>query len=125
MIARIVTVQRVHLLRGGMYSSKGHCTSLPNDLQIASQLPRLPSEVGIIILRRRHSSEKIRGYAVERAKVQAALEGLCYGFPKRGYASREEAVAGYWEKFESLPDSYKEQLVGVESSSSGARVEEG
>ena len=44
LIARISSVQRVHLLRQGMLSSKGHCVSVPNELAIATQLPRLGSQ---------------------------------------------------------------------------------
>ena len=40
------------MLRYGMMASKGHSVSLPNDMKIATHLPLLPEEVGIVVLKR-------------------------------------------------------------------------
>ena len=83
LISRITVVMNVHLLRYGMLASKGHCVSLPQDMKIASSLPLLPTEVGIVVLRRKGSG-KTTQYTVQRNVVQQALKGLCFGFPEGG-----------------------------------------
>ena len=41
LISGITVVMNVHLLRYGMFSYKGHCVSLPQEITIASSLPLL------------------------------------------------------------------------------------
>ena len=65
LISRITVVMNVHLLRYGMLASKGHCVSLPQEMKIASSLPLLPTEVGIVVLRRKGSG-KTTQYTVQR-----------------------------------------------------------
>ena len=74
----------VHVLKTGMFSSRGHCVSLPQAMTEAKQLPLLPAEVNIAVLKRVGTDGKIKQYFVKRAVVQQALEGLCYGFPQGG-----------------------------------------
>ena len=49
LISKINVIMNVHVLKTGMFSSKGHCVSLLQPLNEAKQLPRLPAEVNIII----------------------------------------------------------------------------
>jgi hypothetical protein len=79
LVARVTVCQRIHLLRQGMASAKGHCLSVPNTMRVASKLPALAAEVGFVVLRRRNSQGKLQMYQVRRAAVQAALEGLRNG----------------------------------------------
>ena len=94
LISRITVVMNVHLLRYGMMSSKGHCVSLPQEMTIASCLPLLPTEVGIVVLRRKGSG-RTRQYTVQRDVVEKALKGLCYGFPLGGTEIQKEGFTLY------------------------------
>ena len=85
LIRRVTVVMNIHLLRYGMLSSKGHCISLPQRMRIATELPLLSSDVGIVVLRRKDSSNNsMRQYTVQRDKVQNALLGLTFGFQHGG-----------------------------------------
>ena len=92
LISRISVAINVHILRYGMLASKGHCVSLPQEMQIATQLPLLPQEVGIVVLKRTGSNEKLRQYTVKRKTVEDALKGLCFGYP---YGGTTLARSGY------------------------------
>ena len=94
LISRITVVMNVHLLRYGMMSSKGHCVSLPQEMTIALCLPLLPTEVGIVVLRRKGSG-RTRQYTVQRDVVEKALKGLCYGFPLGGTEIQKEGYTLY------------------------------
>ena len=94
LISRITVVMNVHLLRYGMMSSKGHCVSLPQEMTIASCLPLLPTDVGIVVLRRKGSG-RTRQYTVQRDVVEKALKGLCYGFPLGGTEIQKEGFTLY------------------------------
>ena len=67
-----------------MYASRGHCISLPQPMNIATQLPLLSEEVNLVILKRPGYNGKMKHYFVKRSSVQEALEGLCYGYPHGG-----------------------------------------
>ena len=88
MVARIIPVMRIRRLAKGMLSSTGLCTGLMNDmLAIATELPRLGSELSILVLTKRvaHGGvATIKAFHASRSKVQAALEGLCFGEPVGG-----------------------------------------
>ena len=84
LISRISVAINVHILRYGMLAYKGHCVSLPQEMQIATQLPLLPQEVGIVVLKRKGSNEALRQYTVKRKTVEDALKGLCFGYPHGG-----------------------------------------
>ena len=92
LIRRITVIMNIHLLRYGMLASKGHCISLPQRMRIATELPLLPSEVGIVVLRKKGSKTTIRHYTVERNKVENALRGLCFGYPEGGLEFPQGAV---------------------------------
>ena len=79
----ITVVMNVHLLRYGMLASKGHCVSLPQEITIASSLTLLPTEDGIVVLRRKGSG-KTNQYTFKRHVAKNALKGLCFGFPEGG-----------------------------------------
>ena len=46
-------------------------------------MPLLPTEVGIVVLRRKGSG-KTSQYTVQRHVIENALKGLCFGFPEGG-----------------------------------------
>ena len=96
LISRITVVMNIHLLRYGMLASKGHTVSLPQPMNIASNLPRLPTDVGLIILRRKGKHSVLRQYTVERHIVENALIGLCFGFPTGGILTEQEGYKKYY-----------------------------
>ena len=95
LISRITVVMNVHILRYGMLASKGHCVSLPQETKIAKNLPLLPEEVGIVILKRKGSNHALRQYSVKRKTVEEALKGLCFGFPHGGSLTQHDGFTLY------------------------------
>jgi hypothetical protein len=80
LVCRISCIQRIFILRGGMLGSRGHCVSVPANMKVASKrMPLLPSEVDIVVLKRRNAKGQLRAYTVQRSKVEMALRGLCDG----------------------------------------------
>ena len=96
LVAKVTTCQRIHLLRQGMASAKGHCLSIPNTMRVAATLPALASEVGFVVLRRRNSQNSLKMYQVKRRVVHAALEGLRNG--AGGKTAREWAALSASER---------------------------
>ena len=84
LISKITVCIRVHMLRHSMLASKGHSVSIPQRMSIATQLPKLPHQVGIVILKRKGKNDKCKHYTVQRHTVQRALECLCFGVPNGG-----------------------------------------
>ena len=87
LISKICVITNIHVLKTGMYAGRGHSISLPQPMNIATQLPLLPEDINIVVLKRTGASGKLRHYSVKRSSVQEALEGLCYGFPNGGIDS--------------------------------------
>ena len=84
------------------------CVSLPQEMKIATHLPLLPEEVGIVILKRRNTkTNTVREYTVKRQVVEDALKGLCYGYPTGGLLYPREGFHLY-----SGPDHINMQLKG-------------
>ena len=52
LVSKMTVVMNVHVQRTGMFASKGHSVSLPQPMNEAKQLPRLPAEVNIIVFKR-------------------------------------------------------------------------
>ena len=84
LISKISVITNIHILKTGMFSSRGHTISLPHPMTIATKLPLLPEEVNFILLSRANSDKKLKQYLVQRSVVQNALQGLCYGSPPGG-----------------------------------------
>ncbi|XP_057310732.1 uncharacterized protein LOC130648690 [Hydractinia symbiolongicarpus] len=84
LIRRITVIMNIHLLRYGMLASKGHCISFPQRMQIAKELPSLPSQVGIVVIKKKGTRNSVQQYTVQRGKVENALRGLCFGYPEGG-----------------------------------------
>ena len=93
LIARINSVQRIHLLTQGMLSAKGHVVAYQVEPKIAATLPLLAQQLGIVLLKRRTARGLLRAYSVRRQRVQNALLGLVYG-PNADALVPDEAVYG-------------------------------
>ena len=63
-----------------MLSSKGHAVAIPQDMNISRSLPKLPEEVGIVVLRRKGSNQTTKHYFVKRSAVDNALKGIGIDF---------------------------------------------
>ena len=95
LISKITVCMNVHILRHGMLASKGHSVSLPQRMTIACNLPKLPSDIGIVVVRKKGSNTKSKEYTVKRDVVQNALEGLCFGYPNGGAESSAPGLNRY------------------------------
>ena len=87
LILKISVITTMHVLKTGRFAGRGHSISSPQPMNIATQLPLLPEDINLVVLKRTGASGKLRHYSVKRSSVQEALEGLCYGFPNGGIDS--------------------------------------
>ena len=53
-------------------------------MSIATYLPQLPNQIGIVVLKKKGNDSISKKCAVQRTKVQQAIKGLCYGFSNGG-----------------------------------------
>ena len=67
--------------------------AIPHDLKVFTKLPQLPSEVGILLLR--SGKNRSKAYMASRERVQTALQGLVFGFPKYGTTEPREGYSLY------------------------------
>jgi len=107
LISKITVCMNVHMLRHGMMAAKGHSISIPQRMAIATKLPLLPSNVAIVILRRKGSSDSTKHYTVKRSNVENAIKGLCYGSPIGGFAEWQPGTQLY-----TGPDHIRKPLKG-------------
>ena len=62
---------------GGQYGYSNHAIAFPQELEsLAVELPRRPSETGVLLIRKRGSNNTQRDYRVRQARVAAALRWL-------------------------------------------------
>ena len=81
LIARLSVTVAIHLLSHGGVASTGHVATFPKPVEsMAAVLPRVPSDVAIIRVRRGAAAsadkKQIRLYTVRRRKVMDALHWL-------------------------------------------------
>uniref|UniRef100_A0A7M5XMZ9 DUF6570 domain-containing protein n=1 Tax=Clytia hemisphaerica TaxID=252671 RepID=A0A7M5XMZ9_9CNID len=114
LISKITVCMRVHMLRYGMMSSKGHSISIPQRMSIATQLPNLPEQVGIVVLKRRsQKQQKVRHFTVQRQAVEIASKCLCFGIPNGGYNTikvNTKKYGGTGHKNRTLTNKYFEHF---------------
>ena len=91
-----------------MMSAKGHCISLPHKMRVATHLPLLPSEVAIVVLRKKGTNQCVKQYTAKRNTVEQALRGLCFGFPEGGCAHADKIC----DKLYTGPDHESMPLKG-------------
>lgn len=74
-IAHVNPILQVTHSRGGQYKYSGHTISFPQDITtIAKYLPRMLSDLDILIVKRQNPSEKAYEFYVCKSRVLAALE---------------------------------------------------
>ena len=76
LISAVLPIMSLYKLPHGQYAYSGHVINLPQDVaSFANSLPRLPSEVDVIIVRK-GASNSHRDFPVRRAVVLHALQWL-------------------------------------------------
>lgn len=76
LISRVIPIMSLYRLPHGQLGYRGHVINLPQDVTtMATTLPRLPTEINIIIVRMEGTAVH-RDFRVRRSKVQDALQWL-------------------------------------------------
>ena len=77
LISAVMPIMSVYRLPHGQYSYSGHVINLPQDVvSFTTILPRLPSELDIIVVRKEGPNQSHRDFRVRRAVVHRALQWL-------------------------------------------------
>jgi len=75
LISPIVPVMSVYRLSGGQLVNSGYCASFHQDIQpVTDQLPRLPSEVSIIIIQKKDKQNLNKDFICNRYRLQRILK---------------------------------------------------
>ena len=77
LISAVLPIMSLYKLPYGQYAYSGHVINLPQDVaSFANSLPRLPSELDVIIVRKEGAANSHRDFRVRRAVVLCALQWL-------------------------------------------------
>ena len=85
LVSPILTMMSVYTLSGGSHKHRGNCINFEQNLtEIATKLPRLPSEIATVIIQSRRTELPHKTFKVNRAKIEIFLrkakENNLYGF---------------------------------------------
>lgn len=76
-ISRVLPIMSVYRLPHGQYGYSGHIFNLPQDVtSFLNSLPRCPSTIDLIIVRKEGSSDSHKDFRVRRSVVLRALQWL-------------------------------------------------
>ena len=76
-ISPILPIMSLYRLPHGQYGYSGHVINLPQDItSFATSLPRLPSELDVIVVRKEGSNQSHRDFRVRKSIVLRALQWL-------------------------------------------------
>ena len=95
LIRKSTVAMHIHTLKYGMFASKGHTVSIPNEMKIAKELPLLPEEVGVIIIRKPGNNNLSKAYLVKRKNVEDALKALSVLDGYNYHVNSSKARKGY------------------------------
>ena len=77
LISAVMPIMSIYRLPHGQYGYSGHVINLPQDVaSFATRLPRLPSELDVIVVRKEGAGQSHRDFRVRRSIVQCALQWL-------------------------------------------------
>ena len=77
LISAVMPIMSIYRLPLGQYGYSGHVINLPQDVaSFATSLPRLPSELDIVVVRKEGANQSHRDFRVRRSVVHRALEWL-------------------------------------------------
>ena len=77
LISVVLPIMTLYHLPQGQYGYSGHVINLPQDVaSFASSLPRHPTNLDVVVVRKEHSAQSHRDFHVKRSVVLAALQWL-------------------------------------------------
>ena len=77
LISTVLPIMSIYRLPHGQYSYSGHVINLPQDVaSFATRLPRLPSELDAVVVRKEGGVQSHRDFRVRRSVVLRALQWL-------------------------------------------------
>ena len=77
LISGVLPIMSLYWLPHGQYAYSGHVINLPQDVtSFANSLPRLPSELDVIVVRKEGAANSHRNFHVRRGVVLRALQWL-------------------------------------------------
>ena len=77
LISAVMPIMSVYRLPLGQYGYSGHVVNLPQDVaSFSHSLPRLPSQLDVIVVRKEGANQSHRDFRVRRAVVHRALQWL-------------------------------------------------
>ena len=77
LIAAVVPIMSIYRLPHGQYGYTGHVINLPQDvMSFAHRLPRLPSDLDIVVIRKEGADQSHCDFRVRRSVVHHALQWL-------------------------------------------------
>ena len=77
LVSAVMPIMSIYRLPQGQYGYSGHVIILPQDvISFSNSLPRLPSELDVIIVRKEGTDQSHRGFHVRRNVVHRALQWL-------------------------------------------------
>ena len=77
LISAVLPIMTLYHLPQGQYGYSGHVINLPQDVaSFASSLPRHPTNLDVVVVRKEHSAQSHRDFHVKRSVVLAALQWL-------------------------------------------------
>ena len=82
LIARALPIMRIYIKPGGQRGYSGHCINLPQNVNdLASNLPRYPKDLAIIVVKVKGKDNTFKDISVRRHKVHDALVWLVRNNP--------------------------------------------
>ena len=77
LISAVLPIMSLYRLPHGQYGYSGHVINLPQDIaSFATSLPRLPSKLDVIVVRKEGATQSHRDFRVRRSVVLRALQWL-------------------------------------------------
>ena len=77
LVSAVMPIMSIYRLPQGQYGYSGHVINLPQDVaSFTTRLPRLPSEIDVIVVRKEGAGQSHRDFRVRRSVVQRALQWL-------------------------------------------------
>ena len=77
LISGVLPIMSLYRLPHGQYAYSGHVINLPQDVaSFANTLPRLPSQLDVIVVRKEGAAESHHDFCVRRSVVLCALQWL-------------------------------------------------
>ena len=77
LVSAVLPIMTFYRLPHGQYGYSGHVINLPQDVaSFANSLPRLPSDLDVIVVRKEGTAQSHRDFRVRRSRVLSALQWL-------------------------------------------------